>query len=105
VILNELHLFNNRLYSHSFQGIGPILLGLLVMKSTNFIVNQSVVSQGLNMSLSIYKDSDVYYRAGDNSSENLEPLFVAISKQNKATVNETSSENNIIYGTVDDNKT
>ncbi|KAL5235297.1 hypothetical protein ACI65C_002707 [Semiaphis heraclei] len=79
-----------------FFGIGPILLGLLVMKSTNFIINQSVVSQGLNMSLSTYKDSNVYYRAGDNSFENLEPLFVAISKKNQATVNETSSENNII---------
>lgn len=93
------------MYSHSFQGIGPILLGLLVMKSTNFIINQSVVSQGLNMSLSTYKDSNVYYRAGDNSFENLEPLFVAISKKNQATVNETSSENNIINGKINNNKT
>ncbi|XP_060852919.1 phospholipid-transporting ATPase ABCA3-like isoform X2 [Rhopalosiphum padi] len=79
-----------------FFGIGPILLGLLIIKSTSYLVNQSVVSQALNISLSTYKDSSVYYRAGDNSSENLEPMFVAISKLNKATVNETSSENNII---------
>lgn len=79
-----------------FFGIGPILLGLLVMKSTNYLINQTVVSQGLNISLSTYEDSSVFYRAGDNSPENLEPTFVAISKANKATVNETSPENNII---------
>ncbi|XP_026811930.1 ATP-binding cassette sub-family A member 3-like isoform X2 [Rhopalosiphum maidis] len=79
-----------------FFGIGPILLGLLITRTSSYLVNQSVVSQALNISLSTYKDSSVYYRAGDNSSENLEPMFVAISKLNKATVNETSSENNII---------
>jgi len=70
------------------------------MKSTNYVINQTVVSQGLNISLSTYKDSSVYYRAGDNSPENLEPTFVALSKTNKATVNETSSENNIISGKI-----
>jgi len=74
------------------------------MKSTNYVINQSVVSQGLNMSLSTYKNSEVYYRAGDTSSGNLEPLFVAISKKNKATVNETSSKNNIINGKMNNNK-
>jgi len=75
-------------------------LGLFFIKSTNILVNQSVVSQALNISLSTYKDSSVYYRVGDNSSENLEPIFVAISKLNKATVNEISSGNNIINGKI-----
>jgi len=98
-------MYNKQLYSYSFQGIGPILLGLLVMNSTNYLMNQSVVSHGLNLSLSTYKDSSVYYRAGDHSPENLEPTFVAISKTNKATVKETSSENNIINGKFKNNKT
>jgi len=70
------------------------------MQLTNNLINQFDVSKGLKMSLSTYKDSSVYYRAGDKSSENLEPTFVAISKKNKATVNETSSENNIIDGKI-----
>lgn len=98
-------MYNKQLYSYSFQGIGPILLGLLVMQSTNYLINQTVVSHELNLSLSTYKDSSVYYRAGDNSPENLEPTFVAISKTNKATVKETSSENNIIDGKFNNNKT
>lgn len=52
------------------------------------------------LSLSTYKDSSVYYRAGDNSSENLEPTFVTISKANQATVNEASSKNYIINGKI-----
>lgn len=79
-----------------FFGIVPILLGLLVMKASNYLMTTNETSQGLNISLSSYKDSSVYYRAGDKSSENLEPIFVAISKSNKATVHETSSESNII---------
>jgi len=70
------------------------------MNSTNYLINQNIVSQGLNISLSTYKDSSVYYRAGDDSPENLEPTFVAISKANKATVNEVSSKNNIINGNI-----
>eukprot|EP00102_Acyrthosiphon_pisum_P016671 XP_008187710.2 PREDICTED: ATP-binding cassette sub-family A member 1-like [Acyrthosiphon pisum] len=77
-------------------GVGPILLGLLTMKLTNNSIGESIVSKGLKISLSTYKDSSVYYRAGDNSPENLEPTFVTISKKNKAIVNEVSSENNII---------
>lgn len=50
------------------------------------------------MSLSIYKDSSVYYRAGDSSFENLEPTFVSISKAHKSTVNEVSFKNNITNG-------
>ncbi|KAF0758973.1 ATP-binding cassette sub-family A member 3-like [Aphis craccivora] len=78
------------------QGIGPILFGVLVTKTTNSLINDPSVSKGLNISLSTYDNSIVYYRAGDNYPENLESTFVAISKKNKATVNETSSENNII---------
>ncbi|XP_025190796.1 ATP-binding cassette sub-family A member 3-like isoform X2 [Melanaphis sacchari] len=97
VLLEKKAIYTYRRWLFSlFFGIGPILLGLLVMNSTSYLINQSAVSQGLNMSLSTYKDSSVYYRAGDNSSENLEPIFVALSRLNKATVNETSSESNII---------
>lgn len=53
------------------------------------------------MSLSIYKDSSVYYRAGDKSPKNLEPRFVAISRAHNSIVNETSSENYIIDGKTD----
>lgn len=70
------------------------------MKASNNLMSPDETSQGLNISLSTYKDSSVYYRAGDKSSENLEPIFVAISKSNKATVNETSSESNIINGKI-----
>jgi len=64
------------------------------------LINDPSVSKGLNISLSTYDNSIVYYRAGDNYPENLESTFVAISKKNKATVNETSSENNIINGKI-----
>lgn len=57
--------------------------------------------QVMNISLSSYEDIDVYYRAGDNSSENLEPTFVAISKANHVNIIEVSSENNIINGKID----
>ncbi|CAH1731091.1 unnamed protein product [Aphis gossypii] len=77
-------------------GIGPILFGVLVTKTTNSLINDPSVSKGLSISLSTYENSIVYYRAGDNYPENLESTFVAISKKNKATVNEISSKNNII---------
>lgn len=70
------------------------------MRTTNKSIYHSVVSKSLEISLSTYKDSSVYYRAGDNFPENLKPIFVAISKTNKATVNEISSENNIINGNI-----
>lgn len=74
------------------------MLGLLVMRTTYKLFNDSAISQGLNMSLSTYKDSSVYYRAGDKSYKNLKPKFVAISKKNQATIKEASPENNIING-------
>lgn len=68
------------------------------MKSTYASFDNSEVSQGLNLSLSTYKDSSVYYRVGDYSSQNLEPYFVDISKKNQATVSEASPKNYIING-------
>lgn len=69
------------------------------MKSTYSII-QSVPAntQALNLSLSTYKSISTYYRAGDNSNTNLEPYILAISKENLATVNESSSKNYIING-------
>ncbi|XP_026821418.1 ATP-binding cassette sub-family A member 3-like [Rhopalosiphum maidis] len=97
VLLEKKIIYTHRKWFLSlFFGIIPILLGLLVMKFTNSMMNDSYVSHGLKISLSTYKDSSAYYRAGDNSPQNLEPTFVAISKKNKATVSEISSENNII---------
>lgn len=60
----------------------------------------SIDSRGLDVSLSTYADSRVYYRAGDKSIQNLEPKFVSISKTNKATVTEALPENNIISGKI-----
>lgn len=68
------------------------------MKSTYELLEGPEKSESLSMSLSIYEDSSVLYRAGDNSSDNLEPNFVAISKRNHAIVKETSPESYIING-------
>lgn len=76
------------------------MLGVMVMKSTYKLFSDSATPPGLNVSLSTYKDSSVYYRAGDKSFKNLEPKFVAISKTNQATVNEALPENNIITGKI-----
>lgn len=54
--------------------------------------------QGLNLSLSHYKDVSAYYRAGDNSTKNLISNIIAISKENQATVSEIPSENYIMNG-------
>lgn len=70
------------------------------MYCTNSVLKISSGEPGLNISLSTYKGSSVYYRAGDTSLDNLEPSFVDISKKNKAAVKETSSKNNIINGKV-----
>uniref|UniRef100_A0A2S2QYG5 ATP-binding cassette sub-family A member 3 n=1 Tax=Sipha flava TaxID=143950 RepID=A0A2S2QYG5_9HEMI len=78
-------------------GIGPILLGILVIRSTYSLFKVSSGPLGLNLSLSSYMNTDVYYRAGDQSSKNLESKFVTISKKNKANVIEAPSTNNIIY--------
>lgn len=54
--------------------------------------------QPLTLSLKTYEGSNVYYRAGDNNVQNLEPTVVAISKKNEANVKETSADHNIING-------
>lgn len=70
------------------------------MRATYKLFNDSAMSHGLNLSLSTYEDSSVYYRAGDKSFKNLEPKFVAISEKNQATVKEAPLENNIISGKI-----
>lgn len=70
------------------------------MQSTNELFKTSGPIKGLDMSLNTYEGSSVYYRAGDNSSSNLEPKFVALSKKNQATVTEAPSNNYIINGIV-----
>lgn len=82
------------------QGIVPILLGILTIRSTYTLFTVPSSPRGLNLSLSSYMNTDVYYRAGDKSSKNLEPKFVAISKKNKANVIEAPSTNNIINGEI-----
>lgn len=61
-------------------------------------MDDSSFIQSLNLSLSTYQDISTFYRAGDNSTKNLEPNFIAISKKNLATVKEGSSKNYIING-------
>lgn len=73
---------------------------IYLMKSNNMSLNISNSGPIINVSLRNYKDINVYYRAGDNSTGNLEPTFVAISKENQVTVNEISSENNIVNGKI-----
>lgn len=70
----------------------------MTIKSTNELFNSSSIPQRLNLSLSTYEDSSVYYRAGDHFFKNLEPNFVVLSKNNKATVKEASQNSNIING-------
>lgn len=67
---------------------------------TTYSVLKADTSPPLNLSLSTYEGSSVYYRAGDNNFQNLEPTFVTISKKNHANVGETSSKNNIINGEI-----
>lgn len=78
------------------QSVGSIFLVLLTMYSTNYLLSASKVPKKLTLSLNKYTDSIVHYRSGDNSLDNLENQFVSISKANRATVAEVSSENNII---------
>lgn len=73
-------------------------MGISTIKSTNEFFSVSNLPRGLDMSLRTYMDSSVYYRAGDNSANNLEPKFVALSKTNRAIVKEAPSTNNIIHG-------
>lgn len=70
------------------------------MKLTYYIIRNSAIPKKINISLSTYKDSNVYYRAGDKSFKNLEPTFVALSKKSQASVIETSSKNNTINGKI-----
>ncbi|VVC36008.1 Hypothetical protein CINCED_3A013120 [Cinara cedri] len=76
--------------------IGTILLSILTIHSTYNLIRVSETPRGLNLALSTYTDSIVYYRNGDSFPENLEPTFVHISKTNKATVIESLSNSNII---------
>lgn len=75
------------------------MFGIFTITSTTVKIKNNE-NKELEMSLSIYKDSSVYYRAGDNYPGNLEPTFVAISKVHKSTVNEASSTNIIIDGKI-----
>lgn len=72
------------------------------MLSTNSLFGGSENPQALNMSLSTYKDSSVYYRAGDTSFKNLNPNFINISIKNQATVSEASQNSYIINGKFDE---
>lgn len=78
------------------------MIGILTIKSTNTLINYADVPSSLNISLSHYKDSNVFYRAGDNSSTNLEPVFVVLSKKNQATVREIPPTNYIINGKINE---
>lgn len=94
-----LHLYVIKITNTIFlQGFGSILLGILTIKVTNGLFDSASIPRGLNLSLSTYEDSSVFYRAGDHNIKNLEPNFVAISKKNQATVKEGSKYNNIING-------
>lgn len=82
------------------QVLGSVLVGILTIKSINTLINYSDIPSSLNISLSHYDDSNVYYRAGDNSSTNLKPVFVVLSKKNQATVKEIPPTNYIINGKI-----
>lgn len=81
------------------QGIIPISFGLLIIY-IYYYFHIYEVPKAIDLSLNIYRDSNVYFRAGDNSSENLKPIFVAIAKEKQYTVNEALPENNIIDGNI-----
>lgn len=87
---------------HLLQILGSVLVGILTIKSTNTLINYSNIPSSLNISLSHYDDSNVCYRAGDNSSTNLKPVFVVLSKKNQATVKEIPSKNYIINGKINE---
>ncbi|VVC36007.1 ABC transporter-like,P-loop containing nucleoside triphosphate hydrolase,AAA+ ATPase domain,ABC [Cinara cedri] len=84
-----------RLLLTTVFSVGSILLVLFTIHLTNYLFKASDLPKGLNLSLSTYMGSTVYYRSEDNSSFNLETQFVDISKANYATVNEVSSKKNI----------
>lgn len=68
------------------------------MNFTYNLIHGSGNPRALNLSLNTYTDISTYYRAGDNSSTNLESNIVAISKENLAKVSEAPPENYIING-------
>lgn len=70
----------------------------MTLNSTYNLIHSSETPKALNLALSTYKDTIVYYRAGDNVPENLEPTFANISKANNAIVIEKLSNSNIING-------
>lgn len=88
------------IYKHVifFQGLVSLMLCIMTIKITNALFSGFDNPQGLNVSLNTYKGSNTYYRAGDNSHENLAPNFAFVSKENKATVNKLSSTHYIING-------
>lgn len=82
------------------------MLGILTIQITNlkfkFLDENKDENKVLEMSLNIYKNSNVYYRTGKYSDNNLEPIFVSISKRHQSVVYEESSENDtIINGKAD----
>lgn len=82
------------------QGLGSVLVGILTVKSSYDLFNYSDIPPSLDTTLSIYKDCRVFYRAGDNSTKNLEPTFVAISKRNQCIVSQTPPTHHIINGKI-----
>lgn len=83
-----------------FQGLISLMLCILTIKITNNLFSDSTTNnpQRLNVSLNTYKGSNIYYRAGDDSHENLASNFAFVSKKNNATVNKLSPMNYIING-------
>ncbi|XP_050431314.1 phospholipid-transporting ATPase ABCA3-like isoform X2 [Adelges cooleyi] len=77
-------------------GLLPVLTTIFTMQSTYDLFEASKIQEGLNLVLSAYKDSNVYYRIGDDSSNSLESRFADISKMNQATVHEIPSSHNLI---------
>lgn len=81
------------------QGVIPIILTGITIKSIYGIYDVLYDIPQLELSLSTYGVSSVYL-SGDKSAENLEPNFVAVSRRNKAIVDEATSTSNIIEGMV-----
>lgn len=72
---------------------------MLIMQITYSYLSYDIHSHW-NLSLSAHEDIVVYYRAGDDSFYNLEPIFAAISKSNQADVIEIPSKNNLTNGEI-----
>lgn len=70
------------------------------MRSSNDLFNYSDIPPSLDMTLSIYKNCSVFYRAGDDSNKNLEQSFIAVSKKNNCVVSQISPTHCIINGKI-----